>query len=119
VDSEHLYMKNSSLSKVLGVRKVILKMTFEKLLTLNNKLHVTDIRMNLIFGSLLTKNRFKLVFESDKFIFFKNRVFIGYKYVIQGLMKVNLMTIITMGGRIIIMHILLTYLSSVTYGMTS
>jgi len=37
-------------------------MTFEKLLTLNNRLHVVDIRMNLIFGSLLNKNGFKLVF---------------------------------------------------------
>jgi hypothetical protein len=62
VNGEHLYLKNSLISKVLGFRKVILNMTFEKLLTLNNRLHVVDIRMNLIFGSLLNKNGFKLVF---------------------------------------------------------
>jgi hypothetical protein len=34
VDGEHLYINNSLASKILGVRKVILKMTFKKLLTL-------------------------------------------------------------------------------------
>jgi hypothetical protein len=34
VDGEHLYIRNSSASKILGVGKVILKMTFTKLLTL-------------------------------------------------------------------------------------
>ena len=48
VDGEHLYMRNSSISKVLGIEKVIRKMTFEKLLTLNNVLHIVDIRKNLL-----------------------------------------------------------------------
>jgi hypothetical protein len=62
VDGENLYMKNSSTSKVLGVGKVILKITFEKLFTLNNVLHVNDIRKNLVCGSLLSKNGFKMDF---------------------------------------------------------
>jgi hypothetical protein len=48
VDGENLYMKNSSTSKVLDVGNVILKITFEKLFTLNNVLHVNDIRKNLV-----------------------------------------------------------------------
>jgi hypothetical protein len=62
VDGENLYMKNSSTSKVLDVGNVILKITFEKLFTLNNVLHVNDIRKNLVCGLLLSKNGFKMVF---------------------------------------------------------
>uniref|UniRef100_A0A2N9G4N1 Retrovirus-related Pol polyprotein from transposon TNT 1-94-like beta-barrel domain-containing protein n=1 Tax=Fagus sylvatica TaxID=28930 RepID=A0A2N9G4N1_FAGSY len=64
---EQLFMGNSSTAKVEGKGKVILKMTSGKELTLNDVLHVPDIRKNLVSGSLLSKNGFKLVFESDKF----------------------------------------------------
>jgi hypothetical protein len=59
----------SSTSKVLGVGKIILNMTSEIFLTLDNMLHVDDIKINLMFGLLLSKNDLKLVFESDKFVF--------------------------------------------------
>jgi hypothetical protein len=49
MDSEHLEMSNSSTSKLLDVGTFI-KVTFKKLLTLKNMLHVVDTRMNLIFG---------------------------------------------------------------------
>jgi hypothetical protein len=62
VDGENLYMENSSISKVLGVGKVILKMIFRKFFTLNNVLHVIDIRKILMSGSLLRKNGCKMVF---------------------------------------------------------
>lgn len=68
VDAEHVYMKNSSISKVLYVEKVILKKTFKKLLTLNNVFHMVDIKIKLMFGSLLSKNSYKLVFKCDIFV---------------------------------------------------
>ncbi|KAA0048117.1 hypothetical protein E5676_scaffold546G00690 [Cucumis melo var. makuwa] len=71
-NGEQLFMGSSSTSKVKGQGKVILKMTSRKELTLNNVLHVPDIRKNLISGSLLSKNDFKLVFVSDKFVLSKN-----------------------------------------------
>lgn len=74
VDGEHLYIRNSSTSKVLGVGKFILKMTSEKLMTFNNVLYVDDIRMNLMSSSLLSKNSFKLIFENEKFILLKKNV---------------------------------------------
>jgi hypothetical protein len=37
-------MRNLSTSKVPGVKKVTMKMTFEKLLPLNNVFHVADIK---------------------------------------------------------------------------
>jgi hypothetical protein len=87
MDSEHLEMRNSSTSRILGVGTFI-KVTFKKLLTLKNMLHVVDTRMNLIFGSLLRKNGFKLVLKSDKFIISKNRVFIGDEYLSDDLFKI-------------------------------
>jgi hypothetical protein len=47
VDEKHLYMKNSSTSKVLDVGKVILKMTCENLLTLTMYFITPDIVMTL------------------------------------------------------------------------
>lgn len=87
MDSEHLEMRNSSTSRILGVGTFI-KVTFKKLLTLKNMLHVVDTRMNLIFGSLLRKNGFKLVLKSDKFIISKNKVFIGDEYLSDDLFKI-------------------------------
>lgn len=95
VDGEQLYMGNASSSKVLGIGKVVLKMTSGKLLTLNNVLHVADIRKNLVSGSLLSKNGFKMVFESDKFVLTKSGMFVGKGYLCDGLFKMNVMTIVT------------------------
>jgi hypothetical protein len=62
VDGENLYIKNSSTSKVLDIGKVILKMTFKKLLILINVLHV-DNKNNLVSSSLLSKTSFKMDFR--------------------------------------------------------
>ena len=70
-NGDHLTMGNSSTSKVVGQGTVVLKMTSGKELTLKNVLHVPNIRKNLISGSLLSKNGFKLVFVSDKFVLTK------------------------------------------------
>ena len=69
-NGEKIFMGNSSTSKIEGNRKIVLKMTTGKSLTLKDVLHVLDIQKNLVFGSLLSKNGFKLVFESDKFLLF-------------------------------------------------
>ena len=88
---EQLFMGNSSTARVEGKGKVILKMTSEKELTLNDVLHVPDIRKNLVSGSLLSKNGFKLVFESDKFILTKSGTYVGKGYLSNGLFKMNVM----------------------------
>ncbi|KAE8645657.1 hypothetical protein Csa_020469 [Cucumis sativus] len=89
-----LFMGNSSTSKVEGQDKVILKMTSSKELTLNNVLHVPDIRKNLVSGSLLSKNDFKLVFVSDKFVLSKNEMYIGKDYLSDGLFKSNVFIVV-------------------------
>ena len=52
-----------------------------------------------MFDSLLSKNGFKLVFESDIFIHSKNRMFIEEEYFNDGLFKRNILTIITINER--------------------
>ena len=88
-------MGNSSTSKVEGVGKIALKMTSGKIVTLINVLHVPDVRKNLVTGSLLSKNGFKLVFVSDKFVLSKNEMYVGKGYLSDGLFKLNVMTIVT------------------------
>ena len=46
----------------------MLKMTHENELTLTNVTHVSKIQKNLVSTSLLSKNDFKLLFESEKFV---------------------------------------------------
>ena len=93
-NGEQLFMGNSSSSKVEGQGKVILKMTPGKELTLNDVLHVPEIRKNLVIGSLLSKKGFKLVFVSDNFILTKNGMYMGKGYMSNGLFKMNVMTIV-------------------------
>ena len=93
-NGEQLFMGNSSSSKVEGQGKVVLKMTSDKELTLNDVLHVPEIRKNLVSGSLLSKKGFKLVFVSDNFILTKNGMYVGKGYMSNGLFKMNVMTIV-------------------------
>ncbi|CAL9000707.1 unnamed protein product [Prunus brigantina] len=73
---EQLFMGNSPASKVEGQGKVVLKMTSGKELTLNQVLHMPDIRKNLVSGALLSKNGFGLVFEANKFVLTKNGMYV-------------------------------------------
>ena len=94
IDSrEKLVMGNSATSDIRGQGKVILKMTSGKSLTLNNVLYVPEIHKNLVSGSLLNKHGFRMVFESDKVLLSKSRMFVGKGYVCNGLFKLNVMTV--------------------------
>ena len=48
-----------------------------------------------MFGSLLSKKGFKLVFESDKFVLTKSGIYVGKGYKSNGLFKMNVMTIVS------------------------
>ena len=76
-NGEQLLMGNYTTTKVEGQGQVVLKMTFGKELTINNVLHVPDIRKNMVSGSILSKKGFKLVFESDKFVPTKSEMYVG------------------------------------------
>lgn len=71
MDGKQLYIRNSLTLKVMGIAKVILKMTFKNLLTLNNVFYIIDIVKNLVLDSLLRKNDYKTIFKSDKLVLIK------------------------------------------------
>nr|XP_016461129.1 PREDICTED: uncharacterized protein LOC107784499 [Nicotiana tabacum] len=74
---ETLSMRNSATAKIEGYGKIFLKMTSSKVLTLNNVLHVLEIKKNLASVALLIKNGFKCAFVSDKVVIYKNEIFVG------------------------------------------
>lgn len=64
-------MENLATSTIEDQGRVILKMTFEKELTLNNVLYVLKIHKNLVSSSLVSKHGFCMVFKSNKIFYFK------------------------------------------------
>ena len=92
-NGEKLIMGNYATSEIEGQRKVILKMTSGKELTLNDVLYVPEIRKNLVSGSRLNKHGFRMVFDSDKVVLSKNEMYVGKGYVNEGLFKRNVMTL--------------------------
>ena len=91
--NEDLFMGNTATTRIAGTGKVMLKMTFDKVLTLNNVLHVPTVRKNLVSTALLVKNGFKCVQVSDKVVISKNEMFIGKGYLNEGLFKLNAMVV--------------------------
>jgi hypothetical protein len=79
-DSSSVLMGNGSRIAAHGVGRVDLKLTSRKTLSLKNVQHVPGIS-----GSLLCRDGFKLVFESNKFIVLKFGMFIGKGYDSGGL----------------------------------
>ena len=60
-----LLMGNGARAAICGVGTVDLKLTSEKTVQLKNVHHVPSIKNNLISGSLLCRDGFKLMFESN------------------------------------------------------
>ncbi|XP_070010365.1 uncharacterized protein [Nicotiana sylvestris] len=86
---ETLSMGNAATAKIEGCGKIFLKMTSGKVVTLNNVLHVPEIRKNLVSVGLLVKNGFTCIFVSDKVVISKNEIFVRKGYLTEGLFKVN------------------------------
>ena len=86
-------MGNSATSEIKGKGTVFLKMTSGKELKLQNVLYVPDIRKNLVSGTLLSVHGFKMVFESQKFILSKAGMFVGRGYVLNGMWKLNAISV--------------------------
>jgi hypothetical protein len=78
-------MGNGSHAFVHGVGTVDLKLTLGKIVQLKNVQHVPSINKNLLSGSLLCRDGFKVVLELNKFVMSKCGQFIGKGYVCGGL----------------------------------
>ena len=64
-------------------------MTSGKTLILKDVRHVPEVRKNLVSGSCLVQQSYKVVLESNRVVITLNDVFIGKGYVIDGLFKLN------------------------------
>jgi hypothetical protein len=80
-----ILMGNGSHASVRGVGTVDLKFTSGKIVQ-----HVSTIRKNLISVSLLLRDGFKVVLESNKVVIFKHGQFIGKDYDCGGLFRLSL-----------------------------
>ena len=85
-----LLMGNGACAAVRGVGTVALKLTSGKTVQLKNVHHVPSIKKNLISGSLLCRDGYKLVFESNKFILSKYGTFVGKGYESGVLFRLSL-----------------------------
>nr|CAI44606.1 P0650D04.10 [Oryza sativa Japonica Group] len=83
-------MGNGSHASVHVVGTVDLKFTSGKIVQLKNVQHVPSIDRNLVSGSRLTRDGFKLVFESNKVVVSKHGYFIGKGYECGGLFRFSL-----------------------------
>jgi hypothetical protein len=85
-----LLMGNRSHAHVFGVGTVNLKFTSSKTVLLKNVQLVPTIKKNRVSGSLLCRDGFKLVFESNKYILSKFGTFVGKGYDSGGLFRFSL-----------------------------
>jgi hypothetical protein len=82
-----MMMGNGTYASVRSVGMVDLKLTLGKIVQLKNMQHVPSINKNPVSGSLLCRDGFKVVFESNKFVMSKCGQFIGKSYVCGGLLR--------------------------------
>ena len=85
-----MFMGNASITRIEGRGKFTLKLTSRKDLVLSEVLHVPSLTENLVFGPILSKKGFKVVFESDKFVITKGGAYDGKGCLHEGLFKISL-----------------------------
>ena len=88
--SDALLMGNGSRAHVLGVGTVILKFTSRKTMPLKSVQHVPSIKKNLISASILCRDGYKVVLESNKYVVSKHGTFVGKGYDCGGLFRLSL-----------------------------
>jgi hypothetical protein len=85
-------MGNGSHASIRGVGTVDLKFTSGKIVQLRNvqlrnMQHVPSMNKNLVSGSLLCRDGFKVILESNKVVVSKHGQFIGKGYECGGLFR--------------------------------
>jgi hypothetical protein len=90
IGTSSILMENGSHAAVHGVGMVDLKFTSGKTVRLKNVHHVPSINKNLVSGSLLCRDGYKIVFESNKFVVSKFGNFVGKGYECGGLFRLSL-----------------------------
>ena len=88
--SSALLMGNGSRAHVLGVGTVTLKFTSGKTVPLKSVQHVPSIKKNLVSASMLCRDGYKIVLESNKCVVSKHGSFVGKGYDCGGLFRLSL-----------------------------
>jgi hypothetical protein len=86
-------MGNGSHVHVLGVGMVDLKFTSGKTVLLKNMQHVPSIKKNLISGSMMCRNSYKIVLESNKCVMLRHDTFVGKGYDCGGMFRLSLLDV--------------------------
>ncbi|GJW50441.1 zinc finger, CCHC-type containing protein [Tanacetum coccineum] len=89
-DGSFVKMGNVATEPIKGIGRVLLTFTFGKTLYLDNVLYVPGIRKNLVSEIVLNKCGYKQVLESDKYILSRHGSFVGFGYVCNGMIRLNL-----------------------------
>jgi hypothetical protein len=90
VQGSSMLMGNRSQASVRGVGTIDLKFTSGKIMQLKNVQHVPTINKNLVSGSLLCKDGFKVVLDSNKLVMSKHGQFNDKDYDCGGLFRLSL-----------------------------
>ena len=75
----------------MGNGTVVLKFTSRKMVLLKNVQYVPSIKKNLVSGSQMCRDGFKIVLESNKCVVSRHGTFIGKGYDCGGLFLLSLL----------------------------
>ena len=78
-------LTDDSTREIKKTGRIDLRMTSEKVLTLQDVLHVPTLQRNLISESSLLKVGYKIVKESNKLVILKSNIFFRMGFVCDGL----------------------------------
>nr|KAJ0207190.1 hypothetical protein LSAT_V11C500269530 [Lactuca sativa] len=89
-DGSVVKMENVATKPNKGIGSVLLTFTSGKCLYLNNVLYVPGIRKNLVSEIVLNNYGYKQVLESDKYILSRHGSFMGFGYICNGMIRLNI-----------------------------
>ncbi|CAM8913974.1 unnamed protein product [Rhodiola kirilowii] len=72
-----LHMGDESTAPILGIGQVEIEFSSEKNIVLVNVLYVSNIRKNIVSGTVLNKQGYRQVYEADNYVLSKGGVFVG------------------------------------------
>nr|KAJ0220107.1 hypothetical protein LSAT_V11C200064520 [Lactuca sativa] len=89
-DGSVVKMGNVATEPIKGIGSVLLTFTSGKYLCLNNVLYVPGIRKNPVSKIVLNNCGYKQVLESDKYILSRHGSFMGFGYICNGMIRLNI-----------------------------
>ncbi|KAJ9535587.1 hypothetical protein OSB04_un001276 [Centaurea solstitialis] len=89
-DGSFVKMGNVATEPIKGLGSVLLYFTSGKCVCLDNVLYVPGIRKNLLSEIVMNKCGYKQVLESDKYILSRHGAFVGFGYVCNNMIRLNI-----------------------------